>query len=75
MQRQRKHTRIRDEHVFLDLRCDEPWLQERAFMRSYWEPTLRRLGMRHRPPYNTRHSYATMTLMAGMTSQERALNT
>ena len=28
---------------------------------------LKRLGIRHRPPYNTRHTYATMMLMAGMT--------
>ena len=63
---QRKHTQIRDEHVFLDPRYDQPWLEERAFRRSYWEPTLRRLGMRYRPPYNTRHTYATMMLMAGM---------
>ena len=44
-----------------------PWLEERALRRSHGEPTLRRLGMRYRPPYNTRHTYATMMLMAGMT--------
>lgn len=67
LKRQRKHTQMRDAHVFLDPRYGEPWLEERAFRRSYWEPTLRRLGMRYRPPYNTRHTYATMMLMAGMT--------
>lgn len=67
VQRQRKHTQVRNAHVFLDPRYDEPWLEERAFRRSYWEPTLRRLGMRYRPPYNTRHTYATMMLMASMT--------
>jgi integrase len=67
VQRQRKHTQIRDEHVFLDPRYDKPWFEERAFRRSYWEPTLRRPGMRYRPPYNTHHTYATMMLMAGMT--------
>jgi integrase len=67
IQRQRKHTQIRDEHVFLDPRYEAPWFEERAFRRSYWEPTLRRLGLRYRPPYNTRHTYATMMLMAGMT--------
>ncbi len=29
--------------------------------------TLRRDGLRYRRPYNTRHSYATMMLMSGMT--------
>jgi len=32
--RQREHTRIRDKHVFLDLRYNEPWFEERAFRRS-----------------------------------------
>ena len=66
LQRQRKHTQMREAHVFLDPRYDEPWYEERAFRRSYWEPTLQRLGMRYRQPYNTRHTYATMMLMAGM---------
>ena len=66
LKRQRKFTQIRDKHVFLDPRYDQPWYEERAFRRSYWEPTLRRLGMRYRPPYNTRHTYASMMLMAGM---------
>lgn len=67
VQRQRKHTQVRNQHVFVDPRYDEPWFEERAFRRSYWEPTLRRLSMRYRRPYNTRHTYATMMLMAGMT--------
>lgn len=67
LQRQRMHTQRRGEHVFLDPRYDTAWLEERAFRRSYWEPTLKRLGTRYRPPYNTRHTYATMMLMAGLT--------
>lgn len=54
-------------HVFLDPRYAARWSDERAFRRSYWEPCLRALGIRYRPPYNTRHTYATMMLMAGMT--------
>jgi integrase len=34
---------------------------------NYWTPALKVLGIRYRPPYNTRHTYATMMLMAGMT--------
>lgn len=45
----------------------QPWTDERAYRRSFWEPTLKRLGIRYRRPYNTRHTYATMMLMAGMT--------
>ncbi len=31
-----------------------------------WQPPLKALGIRYRPPYNARHTYATMCLMAGM---------
>jgi integrase len=66
-QRQAKHTRLLGEHVFLDPRYGTHWTDERAFRRSFWAPTLKRLGIRYRVPYNTRHTYATMMLMAGMT--------
>lgn len=64
---QAKHTRMAGEHVFLDPRYDAPWLEERALRRSYWTPALKALGIRYRPPYNTRHTCATIMLMAGMT--------
>jgi integrase len=64
--RQRKHTQIAGEHVFHDPRYDSPWIDERAFRRSYWTPTLKRLGIRYRRPYNMRHTYATQMLMASM---------
>ena len=41
---------MRDEHVFPDPRYEERWFEERAFRRSYWEPTPRRLRLRYRPP-------------------------
>ena len=31
-----------------------------------WRPTLQALGIRYRPPYNCRHTYATMCLMSGL---------
>lgn len=62
---QKVHTFMTGEHVFHDPRDDARWGGEPKF-RWYWVPTLKRLGIRHRPPYNTRHTYATMMLMAGM---------
>jgi integrase len=67
VQRQAKHTRLAGEYVWQDPRYGTPWVDERAFRRSYWEPTLKRLGIRYRRPYAMRHTYATMMLMAGMT--------
>lgn len=63
---QRKFTQIKGEEVFQDPRYGTPWVDERAFRRSYWTPTLKRLGIRYRRPYNMRHTYATQMLMAGM---------
>jgi integrase len=65
--RQRPLTQLAADFVFTDPRFDSPGIDERAFRRSYWTPTLSSLGLRYRRPYNTRHSDATMMLMAGMT--------
>ncbi|HZV65088.1 MAG TPA: site-specific integrase [Telluria sp.] len=65
VQRQRQHTQIAGGPVFQDPRYGTPWVDERAF-RSFWTPALKRLGIRYRRPYNMRHTYATMMLMAGM---------
>jgi integrase len=62
---QRQHTYLAGAHVFLDPRYGTPWVEERAFRRSYWEPCLKRLGIRYRRPYQMRHTYATFMLMAG----------
>lgn len=67
IKRQAEHTRMKGEHVFMDPRYDLPWMEERAYRRSYWTPALKALGIRYRKPYNTRHTYATMMLMQGLT--------
>lgn len=66
IQRQRQHTQIASGAVFHDPRYASPWIDERAFRRSFWTPTLKRLSIRYRRPYNMRHSYASSMLMAGM---------
>ena len=42
------------------------WHDERSQRDNYWRPTLKRLGIRWRKPYNTRHTYATVALMAAV---------
>lgn len=65
LERQKQHSYLAGKHVFLDPRNGAAWTGEPRF-RFYWLATLKRLKMRHRPPYTTRHTYATMMLMAGM---------
>lgn len=43
-----------------------PFIQQTSDLHHQWRPTLKALGIRYRPPYNARHTYATMCLMAGM---------
>lgn len=64
IERQRKRTQLAGKHVFLHPRTGKPYADERA-QRQYWAPALKLAGLRYREPYQTRHSYATMLLMAG----------
>ncbi|HEX7439829.1 MAG TPA: integrase, partial [Caldimonas sp.] len=53
--------------IFLDPKDNERWRNDEPPRKTYWNPTLKRLGIRRRNPYETRHTYATMLLMAGAT--------
>lgn len=64
---QRQHSQAAAGCVFLDPRYQTPWESSSVLTQAFWTPALRRAGVRYRRPYNTRHSYATMMLMAGRT--------
>lgn len=51
--------------VFKSPRVDSPWLTGKG-PRTVFHASLKRLGIRRRPAYNTRHTYATTMLMAGV---------
>jgi integrase len=53
--------------IFPDPRTGERWTDDEPPRELYWRPCLKRLGIRYRSPYETRHTYATMLLMAGAT--------
>ena len=52
-------------HVFCSPES-KPWLSERRLRENYFHPTLRATGIRLRKAYNTRHTFATINLMAGI---------
>lgn len=62
---QKRHT-ANSNKVFHDPYYNEPWLYHRITRAAFWTTTLKRLGIRHRRTYNTRHTYATIGLMAGV---------
>ena len=64
--RQKKHTFLEGGYVFLDPKTLVPWKYKTITdVRSFWEITLKQLGVRYRRPYNMRHTYATVGLMSG----------
>lgn len=52
--------------IFHDPYYNEPWLYHRITRAAFWTTTLKRMGIRHRRTYNTRHTFATIGLMAGV---------
>jgi integrase len=63
--RQKQHTFLKDDYVFHNPVTNKRWNSEQAQRKRYWTPTLKALGLRHRTQYQTRHTFATMNLMAG----------
>lgn len=65
----RPHTAMLDKdgtgQIFQNPVTGRPWHDERSQRDHYWHPSLKRLKIRVRKPYNTRHTYATTGLMAG----------
>ena len=61
---QRAYTQLAGAEVFKDPATGQRWagLQRQH---KLWGRCLRRLGLRYREPYQTRHTFATLGLMAG----------
>ncbi len=62
---QKTSTFLKGEEVFQNPRTGQRWKGDAPIRQSLWIPALKRAGVRYRNPYQTRHSYATMMLMAG----------
>jgi len=63
---ERKREEDNSADVFQNPLTGLPWHDERSQRDTYWRPTLKRLGIRWRRAYNTRHTFATVALMAGV---------
>jgi integrase len=62
---QKQFTFMLDKEIFHNPVTGKPWHDERSQRDHYWQPSLRRLGIRSRRAYQTRHTYATTALLAG----------
>ena len=63
LERQQDATRRKSEYVFCNRR-GEP-IDHNNVTKRIWYPLLRRLGLRKRRPYQTRHTAATLLLASG----------
>jgi len=52
--------------IFQNPVTGKPWHDERSQRDHYWKPALKRLRIRSRRPYCTRHTFATVALMGGV---------
>lgn len=59
-------TSMAQADIFRNPKTQEPWQDERNQRDRYWTPTLKRLGIRARRAYATRHTFATALLMTGV---------
>jgi integrase len=68
LHRQKPHTFMKgtEAAIFNNPSTGKPWADEQSQRRFYWVPTLKALGMRQRACYQTRHTFATLALMAGV---------
>lgn len=60
----RKHTQLSGKHIFRHPKLLKPYHDLRPLREVFWDPTLKALGMRRRTLYQTRHTYATLNIMA-----------
>jgi integrase len=66
LHRQKEHTFLAGGHVFMNPVTGEPFVDTADAVRVVWRPTLKALGIRDRDARQTRHTFATLCLMAGM---------
>ncbi|MBL0793692.1 tyrosine-type recombinase/integrase [Pseudomonas sp. B7] len=69
LEKARPLTAARSDYVFAPEGSgdkSELYIRSETGPKRYWLSALRKLGIRHRRMYDTRHTYATMCLMSGM---------
>lgn len=64
LQDQKQYTYLQNNRVFNNPRTHDT-LWGRSFIKTYWKRLLKLAGVSYRNPYQMRHTYATMMIMAG----------
>jgi integrase len=64
LKRMKSYSFLRGEEIFINPNTNTPFITNKA-IRLVWNSCLKRLGVKHRVSYQTRHTFCTMNLMAG----------
>lgn len=65
IQRLKKHTYMKGDHLFIYPETGRPYSDTSYLVQRYWRPSLKRCKIRDRDARQTRHTCATLMLMAG----------
>jgi len=66
---QKEHTFLQGDEIFQNPHTQKRWTGDMALRARQWNTLCRRAGVRYRPPGQMRHTFASMTLMAGESPQ------
>ena len=69
IQDQKAHTFLKGQEVFQNPRTGERWTGDMVIRQRMWKRILKKAKVRYRYPYQMRHTYASMMLMAGESPQ------
>jgi len=66
---QKEHTFLQGDEVFQNPCTRKRWTGDMALRARQWKTLCKRAGVKYRPPGQMRHTFASMTLMAGESPQ------
>lgn len=64
LRRQKAKTFLRSEFIFIN-KYGDPYTSTGNIIRDYWKPALKKLGISYRIMYQCRHTFASLSLLAG----------
>jgi len=65
LENQKRFTFKQGKRIFHNPVTDKPWSSDVKIRNPLWTNALKAAGVRHRNPYQTRHTYASMLLSSG----------
>ena len=62
---QKQYTYLQGQEIFHNPRLNKPWKGDQAIRKTAWTPTLKKAEVMYRYPYQTRHTFASLTITSG----------